>query len=129
MEVRIESGMEMAMISVLRQLPRNSRIMTAVRHAAIIASRITPFTASRTNTDWSASGSILQRRRQRAAEMRGSSFAHLLHDVQRGDRSHLHHRQQRAALAVAPHDVGLRRKPVAHVRHVAHVDGRVAAAP
>ena len=29
MEVRIESGIETAMISVLRQLPRNSRIMTA----------------------------------------------------------------------------------------------------
>ena len=29
MEIRIESGMEMAMISVLRQLPRNTRIMNA----------------------------------------------------------------------------------------------------
>ena len=37
-EVRIESGMEIAMISVLRQLPRNSRIMAAVRQAAVSAS-------------------------------------------------------------------------------------------
>ena len=41
-EVRIDSGMEIAMISVLRQLPRNSRIMSAVSAAAITASRTTP---------------------------------------------------------------------------------------
>ena len=50
-EVRIESGMEMAMISVLRQLPRNSRIITAVRQAAMMASRTTPLTAARTKMD------------------------------------------------------------------------------
>ena len=31
-EVRIDSGIDTAMISVLRQLPRNSRIIIAVRH-------------------------------------------------------------------------------------------------
>ena len=31
-EVRIDSGMETAMMSVLRQLPRKSRIISAVRH-------------------------------------------------------------------------------------------------
>ena len=41
-DVRIESGMETAMITVLRQLPRNTRIMNPVRHAAMIASRTTP---------------------------------------------------------------------------------------
>jgi hypothetical protein len=35
MEVRIARGIEVAMITVLRQLPRNVRIMKAVRHAAI----------------------------------------------------------------------------------------------
>jgi hypothetical protein len=45
MDVRIDSGMETAMISVLRQLPRNSRIMAPVRQAAIIASRTTPLMA------------------------------------------------------------------------------------
>ncbi len=39
---KIESGMDTAMISVLFQLPRNSRIMMAVRHAAISPSRSTP---------------------------------------------------------------------------------------
>ena len=50
-EVRIESGIEMAMISVLRQLPRNSRIISAVRQPAMIASCTTPSTAARTNND------------------------------------------------------------------------------
>ena len=45
-EVRIDSGIETAMMSVLRQLPRKSRIISAVRPAAISASRITPLTAA-----------------------------------------------------------------------------------
>ena len=32
----MDSGIDMAMIRVLRQLPRNSRIISAVRHAAIM---------------------------------------------------------------------------------------------
>jgi hypothetical protein len=56
---RIDSGIDTAMIAVLRQLPRNSRIMAAVRHAAMIASRITPSMAALTNSDWSNSGVIL----------------------------------------------------------------------
>ena len=57
-DVRIDSGIETAMISVLRQLPRNSRIISAVRQAAITASRTTPLIDARTNSDWSASGLI-----------------------------------------------------------------------
>ena len=57
-EVRIDSGIETAMMMVLRQLPRNSRIISAVRQAAITASRITPATAALTKIDWSASGCI-----------------------------------------------------------------------
>jgi hypothetical protein len=41
-DVRIESGIDTAMIKVLRQLPRKTKIMMAVRHAAMTASRITP---------------------------------------------------------------------------------------
>ncbi len=50
-EVSTASGIDTAMISVARQLPRNSRIITAVRAAAITASRATPITADFTNTD------------------------------------------------------------------------------
>ena len=48
-----------AMISVLRQLPRNSSTIAAVRPAAISASTTTPLTAALTNTDWSNSGVTL----------------------------------------------------------------------
>ena len=50
-EARIESGIEIVMISVLRQLPRNSRIINPVSAAAIAASRITPCTAASTKID------------------------------------------------------------------------------
>ena len=50
-EVRIASGIEVAMMSVLRQLPRKIRIIRAVRQAAISASRTTPLIAPRTKMD------------------------------------------------------------------------------
>jgi len=55
MEASIDSGIEIVMINVLRQLPRNSRIISPVSAAAIIASRITPEMAARTKIDWSPS--------------------------------------------------------------------------
>src|SRR6266851_4394862 len=51
MDVRIAKGIEVAMISVLRQLPRKTRIIKAVRHAAIRVSLTTPLIAPRTNID------------------------------------------------------------------------------
>ena len=50
-ELSTESGIDTAMISVLRQLPRKTRIISAVRHAAITASRSTPSIEARTNSD------------------------------------------------------------------------------
>ena len=35
----------------------------------------------------------------------------------------LQHSQQNRPLPIHPHDVGLRRKPVADIRHIANVDG------
>ncbi len=43
--------MEIQTINVLRQLPRNSRIMRPVSVAAIAPSRSTPLIAARTNRD------------------------------------------------------------------------------
>ncbi len=57
-EVRIDSGIDVATISVLRHEPRNSRIIRAVSPAAIAPSLSTPSTAARTNTDWSNRSSI-----------------------------------------------------------------------
>ncbi|MBV9725336.1 MAG: efflux RND transporter permease subunit, partial [Gammaproteobacteria bacterium] len=48
------------LMSVLFQLPRNSRIMSAVSAAAITASRTTPAMAARTNSDWSPTRSTLK---------------------------------------------------------------------
>ncbi len=55
-EARIDSGIEITTIRVLRQEPRNSRIISPVSAAAITPSLITPVMAARMNTDWSKSG-------------------------------------------------------------------------
>ena len=69
---RIDSGIETAMMIVLRQLPRKTRIMIAVRQPAITASRMTPWIAARTNTDWSAI-CLISSSGGRPAAMRGSA--------------------------------------------------------
>ena len=123
METRIESGMEMAMISVLRQLPRNSRIISAVRQAAIKPSRITPWIAARTKIDWSNSGVITSLRRQKDADLRQLGVD-LRDDVQRRSAAGLVNRHQHAALAVHAHDIDLRREAVADAGDVAHINRR-----
>ena len=50
-EPRMASGIEVAMITVERQLPRNSRIIRLVSTAAITASTATPLIAPSTNSD------------------------------------------------------------------------------
>ena len=69
---RMASGIDTVMISVDRQLPRNSRIINAVRHAAITASSATPVTALFTKVDWSPSRST-SRPGGAPARMRGIS--------------------------------------------------------
>jgi len=59
-DAKIDSGIDTAMMQVLRQLPRNSSINMAVRAAAINASRTTPLIAPRTKVDWSKSGTTLR---------------------------------------------------------------------
>ena len=50
-EARIERGIEVITTSVLRQLPRNNRIITPVSSAAIAPSVSTPVIAARTKSD------------------------------------------------------------------------------
>ncbi len=52
-EARIDKGIEIVMMRVLRQLPRNSRISRPVSAPAMQASRITPEMAECTKIDWS----------------------------------------------------------------------------
>ena len=48
---KTDNGIETAMITVLRQLPKKSKIIAAVKQAAIKASRKTPSMADLTNKD------------------------------------------------------------------------------
>ena len=64
MDDNTASGIEIAMMTVERQLPRNSRIIRLVSAAAIVPSRITPEIAALTNSDWSESGATRQGRRE-----------------------------------------------------------------
>ncbi len=50
-DVRMERGIEIHTISVLRQLPKNRRIINPVKIAAIVASLTTPLTDARTKSD------------------------------------------------------------------------------
>ncbi len=55
MPANIEQGMEVTTTRVLRQLPRNTRIMSDTSSAAMMASDATFWIAARTKTDWSKS--------------------------------------------------------------------------
>src|SRR2546425_7460837 len=124
-EVRIESGMDTAMMSVLRQLPRKSRIIKAVRQAAMSASRITPLTAARTKMDWSASGWTLSSG-GRVGITQGQQRTDAGHDVERGGGAALQNGDERPTAAIPADDVRLGREPIAHMGDVAKIDRRVA---
>ena len=53
MAVRIESGIDVMTMIMLRGEPRNSSTMIATSAAAVTASCTTSFSAARTNCDWS----------------------------------------------------------------------------
>jgi hypothetical protein len=121
-EPRIDSGIETAMMTVERQLPRNSRIMTLVSAAAIAPSSATPLIAARTNTDWSLIGTTFSASGRPAFSVQLG--AHAVDDRQRRGRAVLQHRHQHRAAAVDVHDIGLRRIAVVDVGDVAQIDGR-----
>ena len=121
-ETRTESGIETAMINVLRQLPRKTRIMIAVRQAAIIASTDHIVDGGADKNRLVVQRTNLQLRRQGRFDLgrilriwATMSSVDTLPDFFNG--------HQRGALTVHAYDVGLRRKPVPHVRHISNVDG------
>ena len=115
------------MIRVLRQLPRNSRIISPVRAAAMTASRITPEMAARTNTDWSLSASILSFGGS-AARICGSFSLMLLMMSIVEALPVFSTFINTARLPSDADDVGLRRIAVAHMRDVADIGHRAVAA-
>ena len=123
MEHRIDSGIETAMISVERQLPRNTRIITAVRQAAIMASRTTPLIDGAHEDGLVGRAIDPQLRRQLALDV-FDPVAHVLDDLQRRGRPRLHDRHHDGALSVHAYDIRLRWVAIAHMGHVAHVNHR-----
>ena len=80
-EHRIDSGIDTAMMIVLRQLPRKTRIMMAVKHAAMIASRTTPLIDARTKMDWSPMGVMRSASGKCRSDLRQQS-ANAFYDIQ-----------------------------------------------
>ena len=99
-EARIESGIEMVMMSVLRQLPRNKSIMSAVSAAAITASRTTPEMAAAHENGLIADRVDLHRRRELFANLR-QAILDALDDVERGRVSGLEDALQHRPMTVA----------------------------
>ena len=106
------------MISVARQLPRNSSTIRRGQAAAITASRSTPCTEARTNSDWSATGSIFSDAGTRPRSV-GIIVLMRVDDVERRGVAALVDREQRGARPFEAHDIGLRLEAVAHVGDVA----------
>ena len=106
-----------------RQSPRKIRIMTAVSAAAISA-----FAQYAVNRGAHEQRLIEQRLDRDPFRQRlqgdGNDAFNRVDDGDRRSPADLVHRHQDAVHAILAHDVGLRRKTVAHVGHVAHVDGR-----
>ena len=113
-EVRIESGIEMQTISVLRQLPRNSRIIMPVRTAAISVSRTTPGDGRAHEQRLIAERRQLQVRRN-GGQNPGQRGLHGVDDGERGGLAVARHGQQNAARAVGADDVVLRNEAVVNL--------------
>ena len=120
-DVRIDSGIEVATISVLRHEPRNSRIIRAVSPAAIAPSLSTPVDG-RPDEDRLVEQQLhLQFRRQLGLD-RGQGCAHALDHAQGRGPLALEDGHEHRPAAVAADDVGLHREAVRHVGHVLDVD-------
>ena len=123
-EVRIDSGMEMQMISVLRQLPRNTRIMIDVSAAAMRPSRTDSIQRGLHKDGLIGKRPYHQFRGQGGRDGRKSS-ADAGNDGECGCIAGLLNRQQRASLSILAHDVLLYGVAVSHMRDVMEEDGAV----
>ena len=113
----MESGIEIQTISVLRQLPRNSRIIKPVRPAAIRASRTTPWIEARTKTRLVGERHHLQLRRN-VGQDSGKCGLHRIDDGQSGSLPVPGDGHQNAARSVGADDIVLDRESVVNLRDV-----------
>ena len=107
--------------SVDRHDPRNSRIISAVRPAAIAPSRSTPATDCFTNTDWSNS-SLICMPGGAAARAVSQRLVHGIDDAQRRGVAVLDDAEQHRAAAVLPHHVLLHQPAVMNLADVLDED-------
>src|SRR3954451_20490119 len=117
-----DSGIEMAMMTVERQLPRNSRIITLVRSAAMTPSTATPSIAPRTNTDWSPMKPILSA--SGSWSLTSITFCLMPAMISSVEVAPAFSTIIRTAVAVDVNDVGLRRIAVPDGGDVADIDHR-----
>jgi len=107
---------EIITTSVDRQEPRKTRIINAVRPAAMAPSRSTPLTEFVTIPTGRTSSSILSPGGAAARIPQG--ILHAVDDCQRRGIAVLDHAEQDRAAAILTHDVLLHSDPVAYLRHV-----------
>ncbi len=121
-ETRIESGIEMRTMRVLRQLPRKTRSMIAVRPAAIAASLTTPGPRrERRSIDRKGASSSAPSGGETTSD--GENLPDPLHDVERARAPLLEHRHEDGLLPAHVDHVRLRGIAVADVGDVLDVDG------
>ena len=123
-EDRIESGIETAMMTVLRQLPR--KIEDHQRGEAGGDDRLADHSAHRRPHEDGLVGHRLDLElRRECRDHAGQEIPDAAHDVEGGCRACLENRDENAPAAVLTDDVRLGREPVAHVGDVPQIDRRV----
>ncbi len=119
---RIDSGIAARMISVSRQLPRNSRIISAVSAAAMRPPILTLDSAALTKIDWSKIG-LITTPRGMTLRMSVSAARTPVDHRQCRCPAGFTDREQCAPLAVHGDRVCLDLEAIVHVRDVAHENG------
>ena len=123
-ELKMESGIETAMISVDRHEPRNRRIIMPVRQAAMTASRSTPANGGAHEDGLIEELLDLTMPGGAAARRRGQNVVlDFVDDIKGGNGAGLHDGQQHRRLAVRPNCILLYRGTIAHMADVADIHG------
>ena len=122
-ELRTASGIDVATISVERQLPRKSRIMSAVRQAAIDRLRDDALDGAADEDGLVGEQLHVHPGRQHRLEA-GQHVLDRGDHVEGGGVTGLEDGDDDAAAAVQADDIHLHSRALPHVRDIAHVDGR-----
>ena len=122
-EVRIDSGIEMQTIRVLRQLPRNSRIIRPGQHGGDQSFPENAFDSG-AHEERLIEQLLQFHARASVARMRVSDVLTARTTSQRRRVSCLSYAEQRRAHAILTHHIRLHRKAIVYLGNVAHVHDR-----